>query len=74
MKALKIENEKVAVNANLIRHASEIGVAIRLARHADKDKMGIHLACPTEWDVWDALETADRDMFSTIWIHSVNTF
>lgn len=68
---------QAALNADLIRAAAEINVEFRLARHADKDKIGRHLATPDEHDLWDALESEARDncgLPSIIWIHSVNTF
>lgn len=65
------------LNADLIRAADELGVEFKLARHVDKDKVGRHLAKPSESDLWDALNSEARDncgLPGVIWIHQVNTF
>lgn len=65
------------LNSDLIRAAAEIGVEFRLARHEDRSKIGHHLACPDEYDLWDALASSARDncgLPSIIWIHQVRTF
>lgn len=40
----------------------------------DAGKQGIHLLSPTERELEDALHTADRDFFTSIWIHTASTF
>jgi hypothetical protein len=37
----------------------------------DRCKQGIHLIKPTQRELQDAIETAERDLFTTIWIHEV---
>lgn len=34
-----------------------------------KAKQGIHLNCPDTWYIEDAIRTAERDMFDTIYAH-----
>lgn len=51
------------------------GFEVRWAsRHADKRHQGIHLLNPGERELMDALETAERDGFNTIWLHTERTW
>lgn len=38
----------------------------------DRDKVGIHLSNPSIYDKRDAIETAERDLFPTIYCHYSN--
>lgn len=45
------------------------GIKFLAAELGDASMQGIHLLKPTETELDDALETAQRDLFDTIWVH-----
>lgn len=55
--------------------AAEIGVQIKIAKTTkDSQAIAIHLLNPEIDEVASALETAERDMFPTIMIHTELTW
>jgi hypothetical protein len=57
----------------LILDAKSIGVTVYFVPAEDnaaKAKQGIHLLMPSEYELEDALNTAERDGFKTIFIHN----
>lgn len=59
----------------LFELADELGIDIRNVIHPLQATMlGIHLLSPNLDELADAIQTAERDQFSVIWIHSNATF
>lgn len=55
--------------------AESIGVKLITAtRSEDRNIVGIHVVNPTLRDIEDALETAERDLYPAIVIHSMKTW
>lgn len=59
----------------LFELASELGIEIKIAKNLkDQNRIAIHLLNPDLDELEDALQTAERDMFPTIVIHTVKTW
>lgn len=54
--------------------AAEQGIAIKVAKPGDASKQGIHKLYPDMHDMHDAMDVAQRDGFTTIYIHNSNTW
>lgn len=59
----------------LFEHAYELGIKVINSRtEADRNKIAIHLLNPTLDDLESALETAQKDMFKLIVLHTIKTW
>jgi 2-keto-3-deoxy-L-rhamnonate aldolase RhmA len=54
--------------------AKENGIDVVFARKGDAGKQGIHKLNPTTQELHDALDTAERDLFTTVYIHNEKTW
>lgn len=54
--------------------ASNIGIDIKIAKKGDVGLGGIHVLSPNVESLQDALDVAERDGFSTIFIHDDETW
>lgn len=62
-------------NRELYDKAFDLGIkVINATKEADKYLVGIHLLSPDIAELEDALNTAERDLYPTIIIHSNKTF
>ncbi len=52
--------------------AIELGIKIKIAKESDFASIGIHLLHPDLDELEDAINVAERDMFTTIYIHRGN--
>ncbi len=54
--------------------ANEMGIEIKIAEMKDASAQGIHRLYPNMNDICDAVEQAERDGFTTIFIHNSITW
>lgn len=52
----------------------EENIEIKRAKRGDYSKIGIHLLYPTIDELHDAFDTAQKDMFPAIYIHTSYTW
>lgn len=65
------------ITKDVREHAEAIGCEIIKAKRHEEGKhklIGIHLLMPTQQELEDALNTAERDMFSRIIIHTFESW
>lgn len=65
------------ITADIKHHAEAIGCEIIRAKRYTEGKhslIGIHLLRPSQYELEQALETAERDMFPRIIIHTFNSW
>lgn len=68
---------KARITKEIKERAEEIGCEIIRARSYSENKhmlIGIHILRPTQAELEDALNTAERDMFPRIIIHSFDSW
>jgi hypothetical protein len=58
-----------SIPRDVSRRFKECGVKLIRANEGNKSKIGIHLANPGRHALWDALDTAMRDGFYTVYVH-----
>lgn len=55
---------------DIAKRYSKCGIKlIRANDLSDRNKIGIHLQNPTSSTLWEALETAMRDLFPAVYVH-----
>ncbi len=58
----------------ITKEMKALGIKIIRVKTHNHTQIGIHLLCPNQRELEDAIETAERDMFKTIYIHTMSSW